>query len=74
MNVFCFRFDLFYCSLVDLYNAVFISAAQNTDLVIHIHTFFSMIIYPRILNTVSCAINLDILSYTHDDVFRPPHY
>ena len=47
---------------------------QSSDSVIHIHTFFSMIIYPRILNTVSCAINLDILSFTHDDVFRPPHY
>ena len=51
---------------------MFISAAQNTDLVVHIHAFFSMIIYPRILNVVHCAINLDILSFTHDDVFRLP--
>ena len=51
---------------------MFISAAQNTDLVILIHAFFSMIIDPGILNVVHCAVNLDILPFTHDDVFHPP--
>ena len=43
-----------------VYNGVLISAAQQSNSDIYIHTlffiFFSIMIYHRLLNTVSCAI------------------
>ena len=43
-----------------VYNVVLISAVQQSDSVIHIHTFvfilFSIMVYHRILNIVPCAI------------------
>ena len=50
-----------------IYNVVLISAVQQSDSVIHIYTFFFIffviMVYPRVLNIVPCAIESDIVVY-----------
>ena len=48
-----------------IYNIVLISAVQQSDSVIHIFFFisFSIMVYHRILNIVSCAIHQDLAVY-----------
>ena len=49
-----------------IYNVVFISGVLQSDPVIHIRTFFfiffSMMVYPRRLDTVPCAMQWDFLN------------
>ena len=42
---------------------VLISAVQESDSVIHMHTFFSIMVYHRILNRVPCALQEDFVVY-----------
>lgn len=50
-----------------IYNAVFISAVQQFDSVVHTRTFFliflSTMVYARILNVVPCATQQDLVVY-----------
>ena len=50
----------FFIEVSSIYNVVLISAVQQNDSVIHIHTFFliffSIMVYHRILNIVPCAL------------------
>ena len=48
-----------------VYNVVLISAAQQSDLVIHIFflKFFSFVVYHKILNTVPSTIQWDLVFY-----------
>ena len=53
----------FFCFLIEvelIYNVVLISAVQQSDSVIHIYTlffiFFSIMVYPRRLDRVPCAL------------------
>ena len=43
-----------------VYNVVLISAVQPRDSLVHIHMFFfiffSVVVYNRVLNVVSCAV------------------
>ena len=43
-----------------IYSVVLVSVLQQSDLVMHVSivlfTFFPMMVYPRILNTVPCAL------------------
>ena len=51
---------IYFIELLLIYNFILISAVQQYDLVIHIHTFFfiffSIMVYQKILNIVPCAI------------------
>ena len=48
---------LFYPSTVELiYSVMLISVVQQSDSVIHIYIFFSVMIYDRILNMVPCVL------------------
>ena len=40
---------------VSVYNAVFISGVQQSDLITP-YRFFSVLVYRRMLNVVSCAV------------------
>ena len=61
--------------LWNLFNVVLISAIRQSDSVIHTHThththisffkFFSIMVYPGILNIVPCAIQEDPVVYLH---------
>ena len=50
-----------------IYSVVLISAVQQSDSVIHVYTsffiFFSIMVYPRRLDIVSCAIQQDLVVY-----------
>ena len=53
-----FLINIFFTEVELMYNAVLISAVQQSDSVIHTHSFFniffSMMVYRRILNIVLC--------------------
>ena len=57
--LFCI-FKIYFIEGLLIYNVVLISAVQQSDSVIHIYTFFfiffSIMLYPRVLNIVPCAI------------------
>ena len=50
-----------------MYNVVLISAGQQGDSIIHIHTFFFIffhtMVYLRVLNIVPCAIQYDLVIF-----------
>ena len=53
-------FFIFFIEVELIYNVVATSAVQQSDSVIHTYTFFfilfSVMVYPRILNIVPCAM------------------
>ena len=59
----CFCTNFFFFEVQLIYNAVLITAVQQSDSAIHTHThthsffltFFSIMVYHRTLNTVLCA-------------------
>ena len=61
----CLLFDFIEVQLI--YNVALISAVQQNDSVIHIYTlffiFFSIMVYPRILNIVLCATRQNLVVY-----------
>ena len=40
-----------------MYNVVPVSAVQHSDSATHIHMFFSIMVYPRRLDIVPCAMH-----------------
>ena len=55
-TVFFSFFKIYFVEVQLIYNIVLISAVQQSDSVVHTYTFFSIMIYLRILNIVPCAI------------------
>ena len=60
-------FKIYFMEVQLIYNVVLISAVQQSDSVTHIYiflfVFFSIMVYHRILSTVPCAIQQDLVVY-----------
>ena len=62
-----FLFTFFFIKVQLIYNVMSISAAQQSDLVIHLYILFlilsSILFYPKRLDRVPCAVQCDPIAY-----------